>query len=369
MEGRSNVPLADLAAAHRENAAALEDAALVALRSGRYILGPEVTAFEEELAAYAGVGHAVGVASGSDALLLALQALDLPPASRVVTTPFTFFATVSCIVRLGHRPVFVDIDPVSFNLDVGRTGEAAADPEVRAVIGVDLYGDPLDYDALRGAIGRDDVKIVEDAAQSFGSELRGRRAGSLADAGTFSFFPAKNLGAAGDGGAVVTDDGELADRVRILRVHGARPKYRHHVVGYNSRLDPLQAAMLRVKLRRIEGDIKRRRRIAERYAPLAEVAELPDPPPDHRHAYNYFVISVPRRDELATHLTGRGVGNALYYPEPLHLQPCFAGLGHGDGDFPVAEAACGRVIALPMYPQLTEADQDYVIETILKFYR
>ncbi len=369
MEERSNVPLADLAAAHRENAAALEGAAVEALRSGRYILGPEVAAFETELAAYAGVGHAVGVASGSDALLLTLQALDLPPASRVVTTPFTFFATVSCIVRLGHRPVFVDIDPASFNLDIGRAAEAAADSEVRAVIGVDLYGDPLDYDALRGAVGRDDVKIVEDAAQSFGSELRGRKAGSLADAATFSFFPAKNLGAAGDGGAVVTDDAELADRVRILRVHGARPKYRHHVVGYNSRLDPLQAAMLRVKLRRIEEDIKRRRRIAERYAPLTEVAEPPSPPPDHRHSYNYFVVSVPRRDELAAHLTGRGVGNALYYPEPLHLQPCFAGLGYGEGDFPVAEAACRRVIALPMYPQLTEADQDYVIETILNFYR
>ncbi|OGD78387.1 MAG: hypothetical protein A2Y64_05845 [Candidatus Coatesbacteria bacterium RBG_13_66_14] len=369
MEKRSTVPLADLAAAHRENAAALEGAALEALRSGRYILGPEVAAFETELASYVGVGHAVGVASGSDALLLALQALDLPPASKVVTTPFTFFATVSCIVRLGHRPVFVDIDPASFNLDVGRAGETAADPEVRAVIGVDLYGDPLDYDALRVAVGRSDVKIIEDAAQSFGSELRGRKAGSLADAAAFSFFPAKNLGAAGDGGAVATDDPELADRVRILRVHGARPKYRHHVVGYNSRLDPLQAAMLRVKLRRIEEDVRRRRRIAERYVPLAEVAELPRPSSDHRHSYNYFVISVPRRDELAAHLNEKGVGNALYYPEPLHLQPCFTDLGYGEGDFPEAEAACGRVIALPMYPQLTEADQDYVIETILGFYR
>jgi len=368
LEERSNVPLADLAAAHRENAAALEDAALGALRSGRYILGPEVAAFEAELAAYVGVEHAVGVASGSDALLLTLQALDLPPASKVVTTPFTFFATVSCIVRLGHRPVFVDIDPVSFNLDVGRTGEAAADPEVRAVIGVDLYGDPLDYDALREAVGRPDVRIIEDAAQSFGSELRGRKAGSLADVAAFSFFPAKNLGAAGDGGAVVTDDAELADRVRILRAHGARPKYRHHVVGYNSRLDPLQAAMLRVKLRRIEEDIRRRRLIAERYAPLAEVAELPCPPPDHRHSYNYFVVSVPRRDELAAYLGKNGVGNAVYYPEPLHLQPCFSGLGYGEGDFPEAEAACSRVIALPMYPQLAEADQDYVIETVLGFY-
>ena len=366
---RANVPLADPAATHRENAAALEDAALMVLRSGHYILGPEVAAFETELAAYAGVEHAVGVASGSDALLLALQALDLPPASKVVTTPFTFFATVSCIVRLGHRPVFVDIDPANFNLDVGRVGEAAADPEVRAVIGVDLYGDPLDYGALRETVGRSDVRVIEDAAQSFGGELRGRKAGSLACAGIFSFFPAKHLGAAGDGGAVVTDDAELADRVRVLRVHGARPKYRHHVVGYNSRLDPLQAAMLRVKLRRIEEDVRRRRRIAERYAPLTEVAELPRPLPDHRHSYNYFVISVPRRDELAAHLNEKGVGNAVYYPEPLHLQPCFADLGYGEGDFPEAEAACGRVIALPMYPQLAEADQDYVIETVLGFYR
>jgi dTDP-4-amino-4,6-dideoxygalactose transaminase len=369
LETRHSVPLADLAAAHEENAAALEDAALKVLRSGRYILGPEVQAFEGELAAFVGVRHAVGVASGSDALLLTLKALDLPPDSKVLTSPFSFFATASCIVRLGLRPVFVDVDPVTFNLDVERAGVAAADEEVRAVIGVDLYGDPLDYDALGESVGRPEIRLVEDAAQSFGAQLRGRRTGSLADAAIFSFFPAKNLGAAGDGGAVVTDDPELAERVRVLRVHGARPKYHHHVVGYNSRLDPLQAALLRVKLRGVEEDVRRRRRIAERYAPLAEVAELPRPSPGHRHSYNYFVISVPDRDGLAERLKKAGVGNAVYYPRPLHLQPCFAELGYGEGDFPVAEAACGRVIALPMYPRLSEGDQDYVIETVLDFYR
>ncbi len=369
MNRRGNVPLVDLAAAHRENAAVLEDAALNVLRSGRYILGPEVAAFEEELAAYVGVEHAVGVASGSDALLLALKSLDLPPASTVLTTPFTFFATVSCIVRLGHRPVFADIDPVSFNLDIARVAQAVADEEARVVIGVDLYGDPLDYGALSEAVGRPEVKIIEDAAQSFGAELRKRKAGSLADIATLSFFPAKNLGAAGDGGAVVTDDPGLAERVRVLRAHGARPKYHHHYVGYNSRLAPLQAALLRIKLAKVDDDVRRRRRIAERYACLAEVAELPRPLPDHYHSYNYFVIAAPRRDELARCLKDDGVGHAVYYPRPLHLQPCFAELGYVEGDFPVAEAACGRVIALPMYPQLTENDQNHVIETVIRFYR
>lgn len=369
MNERGNVPLVDLAAAHRENAAALEGAALEVLRSGRYILGPEVAAFEEELAACVGVEHAVGVASGSDALLLALKSLDLPPASKVLTTPFTFFATVSCIVRLGHRPVFADIDPASFNLDIDLAARAAADEEVRAVIGVDMYGDPLDYDALREAVGCPEVKIIEDAAQSFGAELRGSKSGSLTDIATFSFFPAKNLGAAGDGGAVACDDPELAERVRVLRVHGARPKYRHHHIGYNSRLDPLQATLLRIKLTKVDDDIRRRRRIAERYAPLAEIAELPRPLPGHHHSYNYFVIGAPRRDELAAHLKEAGIGHAVYYPGPLHLQPCFAELGYKEGSFPEAEAACGRVIALPMYPQLTVDDQDRVIETVLRFYR
>ena len=369
MHRRGNVPLADLAAAHREHAAALEDAAINVLRSGRYILGSEVAAFEAELSAYTGVEYAVGVASGSDALMLALQSLDLPPDSGIITTPFTFFATVSCIVRLGHRPVFVDIDPVSFNLDIDQAGEAAADDVVRAVIGVDLYGDPLDYDALREAVGRPEVKIIEDAAQSFGAELRGKRTGSLADVAIFSFFPAKNLGACGDGGAVVTDDPGSAERVRILRAHGAKPKYHHRYIGYNSRLDPLQAALLRVKLVSVGEDVRRRRRIAERYAPLAEVASLPRSLPGHYHSYNYFVIGVSRRDELAGRLKEAGIGHAVYYPLPLHLQPCFAGLGYGKGGFPNAEAACERVIALPMYPQLTEDDQDYVIETVLGFYR
>jgi dTDP-4-amino-4,6-dideoxygalactose transaminase len=363
------IPLADSAAVHSELATELEEAALRVLRSGRYILGPEVAAFEEELADWVGVKNAVGVASGTDALLLSLAALNLPKGSKIVTTPFTFFSTVSCIVRLGYEPIFADIDPVSLNLDIAKTAEACQDEAVRAVIGVDIYGDPLDYAALRNAIGRSEVKLIEDAAQSFGAELNGKRAGALADAAIFSFFPAKNLGAAGDGGAVVTDDDELAERVRVLRVHGSKPKYFHHLVGYNSRLDPLQAAMLRVKLRHMEVALQQRTELAQRYAAgLSGVVEVPQPIEGHQHAWNYYTVMTERRDELAAYLKEQNVASAIYYPRPLHLQPCFAYLGYGEGSFPRAEAACERVLALPMYPQLTRENQNTVIAAIRSFH-
>jgi dTDP-4-amino-4,6-dideoxygalactose transaminase len=365
----SRIPLADLAAAHAERAVELEAAALAVLRSGRYILGPEVAAFEGELADFVGVAGAVGVASGTDALVLALQALDLPPGSRVVTTPFTFFSTASCIVRLGYEPVFVDIDPSSFCLDTAAAARACEDEDVRAVIGVDLYGDVLDYAELRRRIDRDDVYLIEDAAQSFGAELRHRRAGALADLGVFSFFPAKNLGAAGDGGAVVGDDEELLERVRILRVHGANPKYHHRLIGINSRLDPLQAAMLRVKLAHIDEDLRRRRDHAAAYnAALAEYLRVPSPAAGHYHAYNYYVVATDERDALRAALNEAGIGSAVYYPKPLHLQPCFAKLGCSPGDLPIAEAACDRVLALPMYPQLSGADRARVIEAVVGFF-
>ncbi len=365
----NEIPLADLAAAYAERSIELEEAAVRVLRSGRYILGPEVASFEEELAAYVGVEHVVGVASGTDALLLALQALDLPPGSRVLTTPFTFFSTLSCVVRLGYEPVLADIDPRTYCLDLEQAAALCADERIRAVIGVDLYGDVLDYPRLRGLIGRDDVYLIEDAAQSFGAELDCRRAGSLADLATFSFFPAKNLGAAGDGGAVATDDAELAERVRVLRVHGAKPKYRHHLVGVNSRLDPLQAALLRVKLAHVDRDLERRRALAAGYnAALADFVEVPQPDGGHLHAYNYYVVGAADRDELRGYLAARGIGSAVYYPEPLHLQPCFTELDYGAGSFPAAEAACGRVLALPLYPQLDPADQHRVIEAVAEFY-
>jgi len=363
------IPLADSAAAHAELATELEAAALRVLRSGRYILGPEVAGFEEELASWVGVKNAIGVASGTDALLLSLAALNLPRGSKVVTTPFTFFSTVSCIVRLGYEPVFADTDPISLNLDIQKTAKACRDKAVRAVIGVDVYGDPLDYTALRKAIGRSEVKLIEDAAQSFGAELDGGRAGSLADAAIFSFFPAKNLGAAGDGGAVVTDDDELAERIRVLRVHGSKPKYFHHLVGYNSRLDPLQAALLRVKLRYMESALQRRAAIAKAYARgLTGVVEVPLPLMGHKHAWNYYTIMTERRDELAAYLKEHGVASAIYYPRPLHLQPCFGYLGFGEGSFPEAEAACDRVLALPMYPQLTRDNLNTVITAVRSYF-
>lgn len=354
------VPLLDLAAQNQPLREAMLAAMARVMDGGHFILGPEVEGFERELAAALGVRRAVGLSSGTDALLAALMALDVGPGDEVVTTPFSFFATVGCIVRQGARPVFADIDPRSFNLDPDAAASACG-ARTRALIPVHLFGRPAGLPAVS-------VPIVEDAAQAIGAcPVRG-------SAACLSFFPSKNLGAFGDGGALVTDDEALADKVAMLRAHGSKPKYVHRLVGGNFRLDALQAAILRVKLPCLPAWTQARRRNAERYRRLFAAtpgipAELVLPEDADGHIYNQFVIRAPKREALRAHLGAAGIGTEVYYPLALHLQPCFAGLGYRQGAFPHAERATQEALALPIYAELGEDQQAYVVETIADFYR
>ena len=354
------VPLLDVKAQNAPLRGALLEAMTRVLDCGGFILGPEVEAFEKELAAALGVGRAIGVSSGTDALLVALMALGVGPGDEVVTTPLSFFATVGCIARVGARPVFADIEPESFNLDPAAAA-AACGAKTRAVIPVHLFGRPA-------ALPKVNLPVVEDAAQSIGACKLGGIMSCL------SFFPSKNLGAFGDGGAVLCDDAQMADKVVLLRAHGSRPKYVHHVVGGNFRLDALQAAILRVKLPQLAGWTAARRANADRYRRL--FAGSPGIPPELRlpadvpgHIYNQFVIRAPRRDGLREHLGKQGIGTEVYYPLALHLQPCFAGLGFRAGDFPHAEAATREALALPIFAELTEEQQRFVVTQIAAYYR
>jgi dTDP-4-amino-4,6-dideoxygalactose transaminase len=376
-----NVPLLDLKAHHKplrkELLAALEQV----LDQNNFILGNEVGELEEKIAAYCQVRFGVGVSSGTDALLAALMALGIKSGDEVITTPLTFFATVGVIVRLGARPVFVDIDPVTYNLDPSRL-EAAISPRTRAIMPVHLYGQCADMNPILEIATRRGLAVVEDAAQAIGSEYRdGRRAGSMGVAGCFSFFPSKNLGGLGDGGMVVTNDQALAERLRILRVHGAMPKYYHRVVGGNFRLDTLQAAVLNVKLPYLDRWTALRQQHAELYEKLFRDAGLVDEKKvrlpkavykeagiAHYHIYNQFVIGVSDRDQLQAHLKAKGIGTEVYYPVPLHRQECFNGLGYHEGDFPEAERASRELLALPIYPELNEDQQHYVVQAVREWF-
>jgi dTDP-4-amino-4,6-dideoxygalactose transaminase len=369
------VPLLDLKAQYRAIQAAVEAAVLDVLREQAFILGPRVAAFEAACAAYCGTPHAAGVSSGTDALLAALGALEIGPGDDVATTPFSFFATVGAIVRLGARPVFADIEPATFAIDPAAL-EAALTPATRAVLPVHVFGRCADMDRIGAIAARRGIAVVEDAAQAIGAEHRGRRAGALGDLGCFSFFPSKNLGGAGDGGLVTCRDPALHDRLLLLRNHGARPKYHHERVGGNFRLDAIQAAVLHVKLAHLDGWTDARRRHADAYRErLADLAAdgrlvLPSDDPDGRHVVNQFTLRVPgRRDALRAHLAACGVGTEVYYPEPLHLQPCFAGLGLRAGAFPNAERACAEVLSIPVFPELTGAQIDEVADAIRGFWR
>jgi dTDP-4-amino-4,6-dideoxygalactose transaminase len=360
-------PLLDLKAQY----AALRDEIHAAIErvveSQQFILGPEVEALEEEVAAYSHCRYGVGVSSGTDALLVSLMAIGLQPGDEVITTPYTFFATAGSIARLGARPVFVDIDPQTYNLDPAKL-ETAITPRTRAIMPVHLFGQMADMDPILVVAERHDLYVIEDAAQAIGAEYKGRRAGSLGHLGCFSFFPSKNLGGFGDGGMVVTNDPDLADRVRLLRSHGARPKYYHKVVGGNFRLDALQAAVLRVKLKHLDAWTAVRQRNAERYRQLFTAAGvdvgLPCDAGYGRHIYNQFVIRSRRRDALMAHLKAHGVGCEIYYPAPLHLQECFADLGYKVGDFPASEQAAQETLAIPIYPELSEAQQETVVRAV-----
>jgi dTDP-4-amino-4,6-dideoxygalactose transaminase len=338
----------------------------------RFIMGPEVDALESELSAMLGVRHAVAVSSGTDALLLALMALDIKAGDEVITSPYSFFASAGEIARLGATPVFVDIEPATYNIDTGRL-HAAITRRTKAILPVHLFGLMADMDPIVELAARSGVAVVEDAAQAIGATYKGRPAGGIGACGCFSFFPSKNLGAFGDAGLLVTGDDQLARLARSMRQHGMEPKYHHSVIGGNFRMDALQAAILRVKAPHLAGWTGARRENAKRYAALfrdaglIEQVTLPVEPAERRHIFNQYVIRTPRRDDLRAHLTARGIGTEVYYPKPLHLQPCFSYLGHQPGDFPSAERAAAESLALPIYGELTLAQQQTVVDAIAEF--
>jgi dTDP-4-amino-4,6-dideoxygalactose transaminase len=377
------VPLLDLKAQHATIRAEIRAAIDRVVDSQHFILGPEVEALEREVAAYSGVRHAVGVSSGTDAIVLALMALGIGPGDEVITTPYTFIATCSSIARLGARAVFVDIDPRSYNMDVTSV-EAAIGPRTKAIMPVHLFGQMADTAFLAEIGARRGIPVLEDAAQAIGAELGGVRAGAAGTAATFSFFPSKNLGGFGDGGMVVTNDAALDARLRLLRNQGQKPKYFSVAVGGNFRLDALQAAVVGAKLPHLDDWTAARQRNAATYRrlfaashlPVAEgvldgdaVVALPVELPERRHVYNQFVIRAKDRDGLRAYLAERHIGSEVYYPQPMHLQECFAEWGHAAGAFPASERAAAESLAIPIYPELSEEMQAAVVAAIGDFYR
>lgn len=365
------VPMIDLVEQYEALRDEIHQAVDQVFSTQHFVMGDEVSSFEAEFEAYTDSRNAIGCASGSDALLLALQALNIGPGDEVITSPYTFFATASSIHRVGARAVFVDIDPATFNVDP-QAIEAAITPRTRAIMPVHLFGQCADMRPIWRIAVRHNLAVVEDAAQAIGAKYEGRQAGVLGTIGCFSFFPTKNLGGAGDGGMITTDDADLAARMRRLRVHGDAGRYEHVEVGINSRLDALQAAVLRVKLRSLDLWSQRRRENAARYAELTEAYglsdcfELPQAAPHCEHVFNQYVARVRdgRRDQLLAGLRERQVGCAVYYPQPLHLQTCFAYLGHQPGDFPESERASADTIALPIYPELGSERQETVVRAL-----
>ncbi len=370
----TGVPLLDLKAQFRTIEADVRAAIDRVVESQRFIMGPEVEALEGEIAAYCGAAHAIGVSSGTDALLVALMALGVGAGDEVITSTYSFFASGGVIARLGARPVFVDIDPETFNIDPDGVKRAVSD-RTRAIIPVHLFGQCAEMDPILELAAARGIAVVEDAAQALGAGYEGRPAGTMGDLGCFSFFPSKNLGAYGDGGMVVTGDEALAKRVRALRVHGAQPKYYHAIVGGNFRLDAIQAAVLRAKLPHLDAWSEGRRINAAFYdralteAGLVEAGKVRLPTFRHApHVVNQYAIVCEQRDALKAHLAAKSIGTEVYYPVPLHRQECFADLGYGVGSLPVAERAATETLALPVYPELTESQMAYVVEAVRDFY-
>jgi len=381
-----NVPLLDLKAQHRAIKAEIDDAVAEVMESQQFILGPQVQKCEQAIAQYSGCAYGVGVSSGTDALLICLMAEGIGPGAEVITTPYTFFATAGSIARVGAKPVFADIDPASYNLNPAQL-ESTITAHTRAIIPVPLYGQMADLDPVMQLAQKHGLVVIEDAAQAIGAEYKGRRAGSIGHYGCFSSFPSKNLGAAGDGGMVVTQAAQRAENLRRLRAHGSQPKYYHKVIGGNFRLDTLQAAVVSAKLRHLDDWTAARQRNAQRYHQLFRASGLsiansseyrikgngsprvylPETVAD-RHIFNQYVIRTARRDDLKAALQDKGVGTDIYYPVPLHLQECFSGLGYRAGAFPESESAANETLALPIYPELSEPQARYVVQGIAEFF-
>ncbi|HID10660.1 MAG TPA: DegT/DnrJ/EryC1/StrS family aminotransferase [Candidatus Latescibacteria bacterium] len=362
------VPLIDLVRQYRTLQGEIDEAIRRVVESGRFIGGPEVEALEEEVARYVGVRYAIGVASGTDALWLSLMALGVGPEDEVITTPFTFAATAEAIALLGARPVFVDVDPQTYCIDPGRIEEAIT-PRTKAIVPVHLFGQPVDWEPIEEIAKRYGLFMIEDGAQAIGAEYRGRKACSLGHVGCLSFFPTKNLGAYGDGGMVTTDDPEMADRIKVLRVHGAGEKYAHKVLGTNSRLDAIQAAVLRAKLPHTDRWNARRREIAALYDELLREVDWVVTPyvrPGCLHVYHQYSVRVPDRDRVRERLAEVGVATAVHYPIPLHLQGAFRYLGYKEGNFPVAEKVSREVLSLPIFPELTDEEVRYVAKRLME---
>lgn len=395
------VPLLDLKAQYATIKADIDKAVMGVVESQYFILGPEVQALEEEIAAYCNANYGIGMTSGTDALLVALMALDIGPGDEVITTPYSFFATAGAIARLRAKPVFVDIDPLTYNIDPAKI-EAAITERTRVILPVHLFGQMADMDPIMDVAKKHNLYVVEDAAQAIGCEYNGQRAGSVGHFGCFSFYPSKNLGAFGDGGMITANDPDLAERARRLRNHGYREKYFSVEVGGNFRLDAMQAAVLRVKLPHLDRWSEGRQQNAATYRQMFAKAGLTIDPadvpclqagcqaagqpgkcdllqktglvmplelPGYRHIYNQFVIRGPQRDELMAFLKSRKIGCEVYYPYPFHLQDCFSDLGYKPGDFPASECAALETLALPIYPELTEAMQQTVVDAIATFYK
>ena len=363
------VPILDLKAQYATIKDEVTQAISGVCESQAFALGPAVAEFEKNIAAYCGSKHAIGVSSGTDALLVALMALGLEPGDEVITTPFTFFATAGCVVRVGAKPVFVDVNPDSFNIDPAAIEEKITE-KTRAIIPVHLFGQLAQMKPIMDIARRRNLAVIEDACQAIGASQDGVKAGNFGDCGCFSFYPTKNLGGFGDGGLVTTNSDELAQQIRILRDHGQNPRYFYHVIGGNFRLDGIQGAVLNVKLKYLERWNEARRRHAKLYDRLLAGSPIKTPRIDANNAsiYHQYTITVLDRDALQKHLAENGIGSAIFYPKPLHVQDCFAELGYREGDMPVAERLCREVLSLPLYPELQTEQIDRIAATALKFY-
>lgn len=362
------IPLVDLKAQYETIKDEINEAINEVLESQWFILGPNVAELEEKIADYCNVEYAIGIASGSDALLLSLMAIDIGPGDEVITTPFTFFATAGSVSRLGATPIFVDIDPKTYNIDPKLIEEKITE-KTKAIIPVHLYGQCADMDPILDIAAKHDLYVIEDAAQAIGAKYKNREAGSMGDLGCLSFFPTKNLGGYGDGGMILTNNENLAERLKVLRVHGSKPKYYHSVIGCNSRLDAIQAAILLVKFKCLDKWNEARRQNASTYDSLFSSTDVLTPYSEgfNYHIFNQYVIQVSDRDGLKAYLKEEGVGTEIYYPVPLHLQECYSDLGYSVGDIPVSEQTARQALALPVFPELNDEEQKQIVKLIEDF--
>ncbi|MDF2608126.1 MAG: degT [Bacillales bacterium] len=367
------IPMLDLSEQYKELREEMLKVVDEVMGSSMFILGDNVKKLEKDVAKYSNVNHAIGVANGSDAIHIALQAAGVGPGHEVITTPFTFFATGGAIVRAGAKPVYVDIDPITYNIDPEKIEEAIT-PNTKAIIPVHLYGQMADMVRISEIAKKHNLVVIEDAAQAIGARINDKAVGELGTAATYSFFPTKNLGAYGDGGMIVTGNDEIAELCRVIRVHGSKPKYYHHVLGYNSRLDELQAAILNVKFPHLDKWSELRRQHADVYTKLlkekvGDKVVTPVEVEGRYHVFHQYTIRVEKRDELQKFLAENGVSTMVYYPLPLHIQPVFKDLGYVEGDMPIAEKAANEALSLPMFPELKVEQQEYVVETLAKFFK